>query len=165
MHRDIKAGNILLDRQGNVFLSDYGVSASLKKGQKQNTLVGTPSWMAPEVCSQTGHDEKADIWSLGITLIEICEGGAPYAELAPMQVIIKIIEAQPPKLSGEEWSDELREILAHMLQKAPSQRPTCQQLLDHYATGFLGKASTPAYLKAKLLKDVPPLMGDPPQQA
>lgn len=74
MHRDIKAGNILLDFSGNVFLSDYGVSASLKKGKKQNTLVGTPSWMAPEVCSQSGHDEKADIWSLGITLIEICEG-------------------------------------------------------------------------------------------
>mgnify|MGYP000862201029 FL=1 len=71
MHRDIKAGNILMDRKGHIYLSDYGVSASLKKGQKRGTLVRTPSWMAPEVCSQSGHDEKADIWSLGITLIEM----------------------------------------------------------------------------------------------
>jgi serine/threonine-protein kinase OSR1/STK39 len=67
IHRDIKAGNILLDMEGNVYLSDFGVSASLKKGQKRGTLVGSPCWMAPEIMSQTGHEFNADVWSLGIT--------------------------------------------------------------------------------------------------
>ena len=112
MHRDIKAGNILLDIKGNVFLSDYGVSASLKKGQKRGTLVGTPSWMAPEVCSQSGHDEKADIWSLGITLIEMAHGQAPWCDLQPVSVIVKIVEADAPKLEGTNWSQEFKDIVA-----------------------------------------------------
>lgn len=77
-----------------------------------------------------------------------------------MQVIIKIIEAVPPTLSGEQWSEELREILAHMLKKEPTKRPTCNELLDKYARGFLSKASNAAYLKAKLLKDITPVIGD-----
>lgn len=117
MHRDIKAGNILLDTRGNVYLSDYGVSASLKKGQKRGTLVGTPSWMAPEVCSQTGHDEKADIWSIGITLIEMALGQAPYSELQPMKVIVKIMEADALKLEGSMWSDSFKEIIEQILKK------------------------------------------------
>jgi serine/threonine protein kinase len=84
MHRDIKAGNILLDRDGHVYLCDYGVSATLKKGYKRASLVGTPKWMAPEVCSQEGHDERADIWSLGITAIELAHGHPPHNNLQPL---------------------------------------------------------------------------------
>ena len=98
VHRDIKAGNILLDSMGKVWLSDFGVSATLKKGQKRGTFVGTPSWMAPEVCTQSGHNQSADIWSIGITVIEIANGSAPYSDLRPMEVLIKIVEGEPPTL-------------------------------------------------------------------
>ena len=126
MHRDIKAGNILLNRKGNVFLGDYGVSASLKKGQKRRTLVGTPSWMAPEVCSQSGHDFKADIWQIGITAIELACGRAPWTDLQPMTVVQKIIDSDSPKLEGDQWSDELKDFVASILIKKPNDRPSCK---------------------------------------
>jgi len=87
IHRDIKAGNILLDMQGNVYLSDFGVSASLKKGQKRGTLVGSPCWMAPEIMSQTGHEFNVDVWSLGITAQEIALGDPPYSKFPAAKVV------------------------------------------------------------------------------
>ena len=88
--------------KGGVFLSDFGVSAHLKKGEKRGTLCGSPCWMAPEVLEQTGHDFKADIWSMGITAIELALGQAPYATELPMKVIMNILDKDPPNLPSNQ---------------------------------------------------------------
>ena len=98
IHRDIKAGNILLNMAGEILLSDFGVSAQMKKGQKNNTICGSPCWMAPEVMQSQGHDTSADIWSLGITAIELALGEVPLSQYPPMKVIRLILDQSPPTL-------------------------------------------------------------------
>lgn len=89
IHRDIKGGNILIGADGSVKISDFGVCAKLKKGKKRNTFIGSPCYMAPEVLDQdgkNGYDSKADIWSLGITALELAYGNPPNSELTTMKV-------------------------------------------------------------------------------
>ena len=91
IHRDIKAGNILLDHKGNAKLADFGVSAQLiNTYSKKNTLTGTPFWMSPEVLMQSDYNKKADIWSLGITCIEMAEGDPPYAHMNHIRAMFVI---------------------------------------------------------------------------
>ncbi|XP_050964963.1 STE20-like kinase b [Labeo rohita] len=138
IHRDLKAGNILLTLDGDVKLADFGVSAkNTKTIQRRDSFIGTPYWMAPEVvmCETSKdrpYDYKADIWSLGITLIELAQIEPPNHEMNPMRVLLKIAKADPPTLmQPSKWSPEFNDFLKHALDKNLDNRWSTAQLLQH----------------------------------
>ncbi|XP_077288263.1 serine/threonine-protein kinase Tao [Arctopsyche grandis] len=131
IHRDIKAGNILLTEVGTVKLADFG-SASIKC--PANSFVGTPYWMAPEVIlamDEGQYDGKVDVWSLGITCIELAERKPPYFNMNAMSALYHIAQNDAPTLSAPEWSDTFRHFVEVCLQKSPLTRPTSTELLSH----------------------------------
>jgi len=133
IHRDIKAGNILLTSQGHAKLADFGVSAQVSTMKsKRDTLIGTPYWMAPEVILETKYDERCDVWSLGITLIEMAEGVPPLDHIHPMRAIFQIPKRDPPKFQEEaKWSADMVDFLVKCLIKDPKVRPHSSELLEH----------------------------------
>lgn len=132
IHRDIKAANILVTRSGQPMLCDFGVAASFVQGGtrgKRSTLIGTPYWMAPEVISEgRTYDYKADIWSLGITAIEIATGNPPHAEQDQQRVIAMIPKSKPPRLPEGPYSPALREFVAACLDEDANARLPAEEL-------------------------------------
>eukprot|EP00062_Callorhinchus_milii_P015760 gi/632966460/ref/XP_007899427.1/ PREDICTED: myosin-IIIa [Callorhinchus milii] len=150
IHRDIKGNNILLTTEGGIKLVDFGVSAQLTSTCLQrNTSVGTPFWMAPEViaCEQqldSCYDSRCDVWSLGITAIELGDGDPPLADLHPMRALFKIPRNLPPKLHQPElWTETFNNFISKCLIKDFEQRPTVSDLLDHpFMKQIKGKEKT-----------------------
>ena len=132
-HRDIKCGNVLLTSAGEVKLADFGVSAELTNTMKKlKTVVGSPFWMAPEVIRESHYDGRADVWSLGITAIEMAEGQPPHASLHPMRAIFIIPTMPSPTLADPDaWSPEMLDFIQCCCKKDPSQRFDSARLSSH----------------------------------
>jgi serine/threonine-protein kinase OSR1/STK39 len=166
IHRDIKAGNIVISESGSVQVADFGVSGSLVE-QLRTTLCGSPCWMAPEVmlrawpqgrAESDGYDYAVDIWSLGITALELAKGRPPFSEFAPSKVFSMVVQNPPPALDDHatkrKFSSSFKDFVSLCLQKDPALRPSASKLLKHKF--FKGKKSRD-YLASTVLSQLPPL--------
>ncbi|PNI86334.1 MYO3B isoform 5 [Pan troglodytes] len=161
IHRDVKGNNILLTTEGGVKLVDFGVSAQLTSTRlRRNTSVGTPFWMAPEViaCEQqydSSYDARCDVWSLGITAIELGDGDPPLFDMHPVKTLFKIPRNPPPTLlHPENWCEEFNHFISQCLIKDFERRPSVTHLLDHpFIKGVHGKVLFLQKQLAKVLQD------------
>ncbi|KAL9939501.1 hypothetical protein V8E36_001318 [Tilletia maclaganii] len=172
LHRDLKAANILVDDDGTVLLGDFGVGVWLGESSAKaeasaevdeeefgrKSFVGTPAWMAPEVVERKHYGVKADIWSLGITALELCQGRAPHARFAPVKALMKTLSDAPPQLDREggvhKYSKAMEDFVRVCLQKEPAKRPTAEKLLQH---ALFKQARGPKFLVNAILSGLPPL--------
>ena len=154
IHRDIKGSNVLLTKEGDVKICDFGVSGMLNRREdRKKTLVGTPAWMAPEVMDSSvdGYGKSADIWSFGITALEMAYGKAPYETYSPMKVIMMSLQCPPPELerggNTYKYSKSFQDMIKLCLKKNPEERSAAKTLLKHK---FFKQAKDSAYIKTHL---------------
>merc|ERR1719334_1320007 len=137
IHRDIKGQNVLLTDNAEVKLVDFGVSAQLDRTiGRRNTFIGTPYWMAPEViaCDENPdatYDNRSDLWSLGITALEMAESRPPLCDMHPMRALFLIPRNPPPRLKSKRWNSKFKNFIETVLVKDYHQRPYTDQLLKH----------------------------------
>lgn len=137
IHRDIKGQNVLLTENAEVKLVDFGVSAQLDRTiGRRNTFIGTPYWMAPEVIAcdenpEATYDNRSDLWSLGITALEMAETQPPLCDLHPMRALFLIPRNPPPRLKSKKWNKKFHSFIETVLVKDYTQRPYTEQLLKH----------------------------------
>jgi len=159
IHRDIKGRNILIDGEtGTAMLADFGVSGALLEGglkkRGRNTMTGTPCWMAPEVMKHQRYNHKADIWSLGITALELAFATTPYTKLkSPMKVMMEIMDGKSPTVDSmdknNKFSKAFKNFISKCLVKDAQKRLSAKELLQ---TEFIRKAKDKAFMKEKFVK-------------
>jgi hypothetical protein len=154
LHRDIKSDNVLVDYDGRVKLADFGFAVGLTaEVDKRRSVVGTPYWMAPELIRGLPYDSKVDVWSLGITAIEMMEGEPPLMDQPPLRALLEITtRGTPQPANPKKWSRELKHFLNKSMDVDPEKRSSCESLLMH---PFLRKACSQTDFKkfvGKVLK-------------
>ncbi|XP_033207351.1 neither inactivation nor afterpotential protein C isoform X2 [Belonocnema kinseyi] len=138
IHRDVRASNILLTKEGQVKLVDFGLSKMVKgENGKRHTYIGSPSWMAPEIIassrdSRSGYDSRVDVWAIGITAIEMADGKAPFQDMHPTRALFQIVRNPPPSLyRPSTWSQHFNDFISECLEKNPDNRPFIQEIIEH----------------------------------
>ncbi|KAF2074269.1 hypothetical protein CYY_004402 [Polysphondylium violaceum] len=159
IHRDLKSDNILIGDDGSIELADFGVTAIFEKNClcSRKTIVGTPCWMAPEIISEKGYNQSVDMWSFGITAIELIKGKPPGSDLPPSKVFMNLLFGNSPSLAEEEERGECshayRDMVDKCLQKEPSRRPSASKLLEHKVFKYAKKSN---YIVSNLLHNLSP---------
>lgn len=138
IHRDIRGHNILLTKEGEVKLIDFGLARGIKGEMgKRRTSIGSPCWMAPEIIASRsdpkgGYGMRADVWSIGITAIELADGKAPYQDIHPTRTLFQIVRNPPPTLyRPDNWSANFIDFITECLEKNPENRPAMAELMEH----------------------------------
>ncbi|KAI4482907.1 hypothetical protein M0802_013616 [Mischocyttarus mexicanus] len=157
IHRDVRGSNILLTREGEIRLVDFGLSKMIK-GElgKRNTCIGSPNWMAPEMVtskatgSDSGYGSRADVWAIGITAIELADGRPPFQDMHPTRALFQIVRNPPPTLYRQSnWSQDFNDFISECLEKNPDNRPFMAEIIEH---PFLSELPENDYLLAQEIK-------------
>ncbi|XP_011500567.1 PREDICTED: neither inactivation nor afterpotential protein C [Ceratosolen solmsi marchali] len=138
LHRDIRASNIMLTKEGEVRLVDFGLARIIKgEAGRRQTCIGSPNWMAPEVVTSKsehgpGYGSRADVWAIGITAIELADGKPPFEDMHPTRALFQIVRNPPPTLyRPANWSQNLNDFIAECLEKNPDNRPCIAEIVEH----------------------------------